>query len=79
MTYEVGTGALSQLRSSGTFDAGTCLASSLVSRQYVDARPTPPVGDGYYYLGRARNACFAGSYGSTLRDQHGMGAGEACP
>ena len=78
-TYEVASGALSQLRSSGSFEAGVCLASSLGSGPFADARPSPPVGEGYYYMVRARNDSFVGSYGSALRDQHGIGAGDPCP
>ena len=31
---------------------------------YVDGRPTPPTGDGYFYLIRASNPCGVASVGS---------------
>ncbi|HEV8375685.1 MAG TPA: hypothetical protein VGR38_05550 [Candidatus Polarisedimenticolia bacterium] len=31
---------------------------------FSDGRPNPPVGDGYYYLTRARNSCADGGFGA---------------
>lgn len=79
VTYEIATGSLSGMRAAGNFDSGVCLASGLTSMQYADPRSAPIPGDGYYYLVRARNDCFAGTYGSSMRDQHGLAFGGDCP
>ncbi len=79
VTYEVATGYLSAMRAAGNFDSGVCLDSGLTSTRYVDPRSAPFSGDGYYYMVRARNDCFTGTYGSAVRDQHGIAFGGECP
>ena len=79
VTYEIATGLLSAMRAAGNFDSGVCLASGLSNTQYTDPRTAPAPGNGYYYLVRARNDCFAGTYGSSVRDQHGIPSGGECP
>ena len=79
VSYELATGSLSDLRAAGNFGAGACLAGGIGGTRYSDTRSAPTAGDGYYYLVRARNECFAGTYGSSLRDQHGVATGGACP
>jgi hypothetical protein len=62
MVYDIASSSLSSLASSGTA-AATCLVSDHESANYVDNRPDPPQGDGYYYLIRAQSACGVGTYG----------------
>ena len=63
VNYEVVGGLLTGLRSAGLAAATSCLAGGLVANAYDDARPIPPIGDGYYYLTRARNSCAEGGFG----------------
>jgi hypothetical protein len=44
------TGLLSDLAADGNYDAATCLGAFSDTKQVVDGRPDPPVGDGFYYL-----------------------------
>ena len=62
LRYDVLGGDLSALHASG-IEATTCLASGLLGAFYVDTRPAPPAGDGYYYLVRAGNPCGFGDLG----------------
>lgn len=62
VVYDVASSTLSDLRVNGTTTA-TCLANDDVLTSYVDGRPEPPVGDGYYYIIRAQSTCGSGSYG----------------
>lgn len=56
------------------FASGTCLQSG-GGVSYVDTRPNPDVGSGYWYLARAHNSCGVGTYGTPQRDA----AIAACP
>jgi hypothetical protein len=62
IAYEIAGANLSTLAASGFTTAG-CLAGSLSAAAWDDARPDPPVGDGYYYEVRARKACGTGGFG----------------
>lgn len=66
--YDVAGGMLSALRAAGLQAATSCLAGGLLSAPYGDARPDPPVGDGYFYLSRADDACGNGTFGSASID-----------
>jgi DNA-binding beta-propeller fold protein YncE len=63
IVYDAVSGALSTLRASGLAAATSCLASGLTVPSYDDVRPNPPVGDGWFYLARARNSCASGTFG----------------
>ena len=69
--YDVVTGDLSTLRSTGTFANASCLASDLSSASYTDTR-IPLQGDGFYYMTRATNVCGVGTYGSAALDSGGI-------
>ncbi len=79
LIYEVATGLLDDLGGPGKFGLGECLAGGVPGSSFEDTRAAPPGGEGYYYMVRARNACFAGTYGSALRDEHGSASGLGCP
>jgi hypothetical protein len=56
------------LPTSGTiFSPAACLQNSTVP-SFSDARPSPAIGKGSWYLVRGRNSCGTGSYGSALQD-----------
>ena len=61
--YDVVGGSLLVLRASGLTTATGCLSGDLTLNAYDDARADPAVGDGYYYLIRARNSCADGGFG----------------
>jgi len=63
--YDVVTGSLEVLQSTGSFGGATCLADDQPSMPYLDARPDPGAGDGYYYTLRAVNSCDTGTYGRS--------------
>jgi DNA-binding beta-propeller fold protein YncE len=65
IVYDVAGGNFSSVPGSGFASAG-CLAGGLVATQWTDARPNPPVGDGYYYLVRGTKSCGAGSFGAGV-------------
>ena len=71
--YDVATGRLSDLRGIAGFGAATCLASTLPAPTTSDAR-TPTLGDGFYYLVRAKDACGIGTYDAAALD-----AASPCP
>ena len=60
--YDIASATLSDLAVNGTAGA-TCLADNLASPSFVDNRPDPAPGDGYYYLIRAQSGCGSGGYG----------------
>lgn len=62
VVYDVAGSTLSDLRANGTSTA-TCLANDDAGPSFVDGRPDPPAGDGYYYMVRAQSACGSGTYG----------------
>ena len=62
--YDTVGGSLIGLKNSGLAAATTCLSGGLSANAYADTRSDPPVGDGYYYLVRARNSCADGGFGA---------------
>jgi hypothetical protein len=64
LTYDVAGGNLSALPSGG-FSLAGCLAGGLPVADWTDTRPNPPVGDGYYYIVRAKKPCGAGPFGPS--------------
>ncbi len=72
-TYDLVSGLLSS--GPGTdFTAGACLQSG-GGTSFNDTRPDPAVGNGFWYLSRARNSCGTGTYGTSQRDT----AAPSCP
>jgi hypothetical protein len=63
VAYDVASSTLSDLKVNGTSTA-TCVANDLGSPSYVEVRPDPAAGDGYYYLIRGASACGTGTYGT---------------
>lgn len=61
--YDLAGGTLSDLRADGGLARLGCLANNLPSPPFVDGRPAPIAGDGYYYLVRPQNRCGPGTYG----------------
>jgi hypothetical protein len=64
--FDLSSGTLSGLRASG-FSSSTCLQGG-GGNSFTDTRPDPVVGEGYWYLTRATNACGVGTFGSSARD-----------
>jgi hypothetical protein len=64
--YDFVSGSIMALRTTG-FSGASCLQPG-GGATYNDARANPAVGNGYWYLSRARNSCATGTYGSTQRD-----------
>lgn len=73
--YDVITGSLSALLSSGGFTDASCLEAGLSEPAASDGR-TPLPGDGFEYLVRARNACGEGPYGAG---REGLDQSSPCP
>ena len=63
--YDVLSGDLAALQSSGGVGLGVCLGNDQAGAQWTDPRPDPGAGQGLYYLVRAQNACGAASYGTA--------------
>ncbi len=64
-TYDIVSGAITDLLvDDGAADA-QCIASDVNATEFVDVRPDPNLGQGYYYLIRAQNPCGDGTYGSS--------------
>ena len=64
VVYDVVTGTIAGLRTSGLAGATSCLGSDLTTPSYTDTRPAPTIGQAYYYLVRAQNACGSGGFGA---------------
>jgi hypothetical protein len=63
--YDVSTGTLADLRSSGSVAGASCAANDLASSSWDDSRSGPSAGSGWYYITRSQNACGSGTYGKT--------------
>jgi formylglycine-generating enzyme required for sulfatase activity len=63
--YDVASGYVLLLRPDGGVASGACMADSVATATASDARPNPPLGNGYYYIVRSQNACGAGTYGTS--------------
>ncbi|ANM31042.1 hypothetical protein ABI59_17870 [Acidobacteria bacterium Mor1] len=71
ISYEVIGGSLSDLGSLGLAEATSCIADGLSTTSWTDTRPSPLVGQAYFYLTRSRNSCGPGDAGDgreSLRD-----------
>jgi Thrombospondin type 3 repeat len=62
--YDVAGGTLDALRSDGGTTAAACLDNDAAAATWVDSRPDPDPGQGYYYVVRAENLCGNGTYGA---------------
>jgi hypothetical protein len=60
--YDVASSTLSDLRVNGATTA-VCIANDEPGTMFVDGRPDPADGDGYYYILRGQTPCSTGSYG----------------
>lgn len=76
--YDLVSGAISVLRVSGT-DMASCLADDEPATQFDDTRPSPAVGDGYYYLVRAETDCGPGTFGASTSGPERQPLGGGCP
>jgi len=77
--YDVAGGMLADLRSDGGVDDAVCLSDGQSGSSFVDGRPDPPLGSGYYYIVRAEKAvCAAGSYGLATSGEERLPIA-ACP
>ena len=65
-TYDLVSGPLSAVAGID-FSASACLQSG-AGTSYLDRRPEPEPGQGFWFLARARNSCGIGTYGSSQRD-----------
>ncbi|MGH9869227.1 MAG: YncE family protein [Candidatus Polarisedimenticolia bacterium] len=62
--HEVAGGVLSGL-TSGLPAATSCVSGTVSATQHADTRPNPPVGDGYFYLVRARTPECNGGFNTS--------------
>jgi hypothetical protein len=63
--HDIASGDLGTLRSDGNVGAATCAQDDQAGTTWIDARPDPPPGEGYYYLVRRVNVCGTGTYGQA--------------
>ena len=63
--YDVASGLVGQLRVDGGVAAASCAADDQAVASWIDTRPDPAAGTGYYYLVRAQGGCGTGSYGQA--------------
>ncbi len=77
VVYDVAGSLFSDLRLNGTRGA-VCLSNDVAGTSFVDGRPDPKEGDGFYYLVRAQSACGAGTYGFDSESVE-RGPASACP
>jgi hypothetical protein len=62
VVYDVAGATLAALQGGGTASAA-CLGNDAATASFLDGRPDPAPGSGFYYLVRGQNACGAGTYG----------------
>ncbi|HEX5042993.1 MAG TPA: hypothetical protein VFV75_08805 [Candidatus Polarisedimenticolaceae bacterium] len=68
LTYDLVSGPIAELGGPDVIPTATCLGNGLGLSTY-DLRADPLVGEGFYYLVRAENACGRGSYGQASGGQ----------
>jgi hypothetical protein len=71
--YEVISGISRRVRATAGFTESFCVATMVEFSPWQDARPAPPLGDSWFYLVRAFNACGTGTLGTALRNAGGGG------
>ena len=76
--YDVTGGTLAELGVDGGVSSAVCLRDDEPDADWVDLRPDPAGGTGYYYLVREQNVCGTGTYGtdSALAER---APGDPCP
>jgi hypothetical protein len=62
VVYDVAGATLGALRAGGTASSA-CLLDDGAAASFLDSRPAPDAGDGYFYLVRAESACGSGTWG----------------
>jgi len=79
--YDVFSGSVSPLRTSGSFASGMCYLDNLPSPSFVYAQPGPIQGQAIYFMIRAQNTCpgGTGTYGTSNRDATSAQSPGACP
>ncbi len=80
-SYDVVTGSVAALRTSGGFGGASCLVDDDADTPYDDTRPRPAAGAADYYLVRAEHAC-VGTYGNagvTPDPRDALDAASPCP
>lgn len=75
VTYDLVSGSVSELQSTGDFTLAACLVPNHPVSSYTDNR-VPAAGDGFYYLVRSSNVCGTGTYGTN---RSGLDIGSPCP
>jgi len=65
--YDVAGGAIADLAVDGVTSA-ECLGDAVAGTTWIDGRPAPAVGAGFYYLVRAENTCGNGGWGQDSAD-----------
>jgi hypothetical protein len=65
-TYDLASGSIGTV--GGMVFAGNSCLESGGPAGTTDSRPDPAIGEGYWYLSRARNSCGVGTYGTVQRD-----------
>src|SRR5438445_889719 len=63
--YDVTTGLVSDLLSSNSYAAATCLQSGVNGLLVADPRPDPGIGEVFYYLIRGASGCGKGTLGDS--------------
>jgi hypothetical protein len=63
--YDITTGRLSDLRSSGGYGGASCEVDDHPDTPYEAVLTDPPTGDGDWFLVRAQNSCADGTYGDS--------------
>ncbi len=80
-SYDIVTGDLAALRTSGGFGAATCLVNNDADTPFDETRPQPAAGVGVYYLVRGQHAC-TGTFGNSRKDpdpRDALDAAAPCP
>jgi len=62
--YDLVAGSLTELRADASFARAECLWNDGPAGAWSDTAPSPPPGDGRYYLVRAQNVCGDGDWGA---------------
>jgi hypothetical protein len=74
--FDVASGTLLLLHVGGGTGSAHCLANDVNGESLVDPRPSPDLGEGFYYLVRAQTECGPGTYGYSGPDERTV---SACP
>ena len=78
ITHDVASGTIADLRTDGNVGAASCEQDDQGGTSWIDPRPDPASGQGYYYLIRGQNVCGNGTYGAATGGAERTPAA-ACP